>query len=372
MQETKNTPKADPSDKLTTGDSPEPASYRPEMLIPFQYSQEDAIKACSEYYRDKWLLPGILRKEEHYKEIQGGFVPYLLYSGTAGLEMKYEAQDSSPVSGDEKVTRQLREYEVTRNADAEYYRVQVNASKDVPETFMHNLEPFRYKDLTPVEEAADADLMEGLDSIRIEENEEITKQRITDALRSAVKETVKHDYVKETGSEIDLHHDKVECVLFPMWILISKVGRKYYHFAMNGQTGQIAGDLPFARWKASLSLFGPTLAIGGAGTLISFLLHRAGIIASSHQNILSLISLFIGFYVGNNLTGNLFEKLRRGRPKPASENRYDRRKVTLTFQEDKLLRRQMVNAKNVIIREDDYTLGKGGSKQESAGKSDPE
>ena len=336
-----------------------PNDYRPEMLIPFRYSQEDAINACREYYKDKWLLPGILRDEEHYKEMQGGFVPYLLYTGKAEMDITYSAQDSLPVTGEDKIVKQLRDFEVRRKASAEYRRVQVNASKDVPEAFMHNLEPFRYRDLVPVEESADAELLEGLDSIRIEENADITRQRISESLKDAVKDTVKHNFVQEQSAEISLSHDKVECVLFPMWILISKAGRKYYHFAMNGQTGQIAGDLPFATWKAFLVFFGPLLGIAGAGfgivQLLAFLMGRP---SSTLMSVSYIVVLLVAMYVANNISHDFFEKLRKGRPKPTQEKRYDSRSVNLTYQEDKLLRKQFVNKKNVVLREEDFTIKK--------------
>ena len=143
------------SDKM--GQSPEETvTYCPKLMIPFRYSQEDAIRAFHDYYDGRPLLPSVIKKDPAPEEMQGGFVPYLLYSGTADVDITYEAQDSQKVGGDPKVVKQLRDYTVHRAGTAKYHRVQVNASKEVTDAFMETLEPFQYKDLKPIEETEEA------------------------------------------------------------------------------------------------------------------------------------------------------------------------------------------------------------------------
>ena len=352
-----NSPAAEP---VQAGDTEkkEEASYRPQLMIPFSCTREDAIKACREYYQGRWLLPGIFLKEEHYQEMQGGFVPYLLYTGEADVKILYEAQDSKEITGDPKIKKQIKEYSVRREGTVSYRRVQVNASKDVPESFMHTLEPFRYKDLVPVEDTEEAAITEGLDEIRIEENAEISRQRIFEAVAEPVKESVKHNYVEETELDISLRPEKTECVLFPMWVLITKVGRRYYHFAMNGQTGRISGDLPLDSKKAFLAFFGPLLGVGAAayGVMrLMFYFFGTAHPSESANLLLLLVGLVMGMTVSNNLMTRLYAQMKKPKEKgPQADKRFESRKAVIQVQNEKLLRKQDVDAKNRVIREEDY------------------
>ena len=367
MKKEKQQPEQSASDKVMNSDSPvgEASAYRPEMMIPFSCTREDAINACREYYRGRWLLPGILQKEEHYQEMQGGFVPYLLYTGEADAAVLYEAQDSREVTGEEKIRKQIREFSVRREARVSYRRVQVNASKDVPESFMHELEPFRYKDLVPVENTEEASLTEGLDSIRIDEDSAISRQRITEVVLEPLKESVKHNYAEIVEQNITINNEKVECVLFPMWVLISKVGRRYYHFAMNGQTGKISGDLPLDSKKAFLAFFGPLFCVGGAGYGLMRLVFL--LMGTPHPNenanlLLLLVAMILGMTVASNLMTRLYAQMRKPKEKKGqADKRYESVKVNFTKQNEKLLRKQLVDAKNRVIREEDYGVNTPGS-----------
>ncbi len=329
--------------------------YRPEMLIPFAYSREDAIEACREYYKNRWLLPGILKKESHYEEMQGGFVPYFLYSGTAEAEITYDAQDTQEVSGDKKIKKQIRDYEVRRRATAEYYRLQLDASKDVPEAFMHNIEPFKYKDLVPIEGTEEEAQLGDLSEFRIEEDPVIKKRRIIDALSPSVKKTISHNYVQETKEELTIQEEKTECVLFPMWVLITKRWRRYYHFAMNGQTGKIYGDLPFSHLRAYGAFLGTVLGVGGAvyGFLrLMFLMFGTKHPTENSNMILVLIALFGGMYASTKLMNFLFSQMKKPKAPSTEDTRYESCKVKVTFKDDKLLRKQFVDSRNTVIREE--------------------
>ena len=331
------------------------AQYRPEMLIPFAYTREDAIDACREFYKNRWLLPGIFKKESHYDEMQGGFVPYLLYTGTAEAEITYEAQDSQEVSGEKKIKKQIREFEVRRKASAEYYRLQLDASKDVPEAFMHNIEPYKYKDLVPIEGTEEESQLGDLSNFSIEEDASIKKRRILDAVSPPIKKTVVHNYVQETKEELAIQEEKTECVLFPMWVLITKHWRRYYHFAMNGQTGQIYGDLPFSHLKAYGAFLGTVLAVGGAvyGFLrFVFMMFGTKNPPENSNLLLILIAIFAGMYATTKVMNFLFSQMRRPKQEQTNANRYESCKVTVTFKEDKLLRKQFVDSRNTVIREE--------------------
>ena len=67
---------------------------------------------------------------------------------------------------------------------------------------------------------------------------------------------------------VELKRGKVEYALLPVWTLLTKWNGKDYLFAMNGQTGKMAGDLPVSMAKY-WGLFAAITA--AAGTLLTLL-----------------------------------------------------------------------------------------------------
>jgi hypothetical protein len=64
--------------------------------------------------------------------------------------------------------------------------------------------------------------------------------------------------VVPTGSNIRLNNGRARYALYPVWILNTKWNDRKFTFAINGQTGKIAGDLPmdkgaFYKWLVTVS-----------------------------------------------------------------------------------------------------------------------
>ena len=80
-------------------------SLKPDYIIPFKVSKEDAVKALKEHYKGKILLPKDFTAENHIQEIRGIYVPFWLFDGKAEGDASYKATRShSYTSGDYKVT----------------------------------------------------------------------------------------------------------------------------------------------------------------------------------------------------------------------------------------------------------------------------
>ena len=348
---------ADPAEVQSDEQEAAARSLRPEKIIPFKKTREEAIAACREFYKGRRLLPGPLRSEEQYEQMQGGFVPYLLYTGNASFNILFDAQDSTPVSGDPVVVKQIKNYTARRQGETTYRRIQVNASKDVPDAFMHNIEPYRYRDLIPIEESEEFTSIEDLNQISIDEDEKITKKRIDEVITQAVGETVKHNYKEPIEQTIEYDHTETECVLFPLWIMTAKCGRKYYHFAMNGQTGQTTGDMPVSQLKSLGCFFGSFLA--AAAVVFAFLRLIYILIGTPSEKTVSVM-LFIGIVAGlmvsSRIMSGLQEEMRPPKKKPVDTKRYESRIVKINNERDKLMRKEMVDAKNKIVRAEDYDL----------------
>ena len=96
-------------------------------------------------------------------------------------------------------------------------------------------------------------------------------QRFRDGTIQAFRDDV-HGYSNVTvqDSNIQLSNTKANYALYPVWILNTKWKDKNYRFAVNGQTGKVAGDLPVSVPKFILFYLLFFLAVGGAVFGIAF------------------------------------------------------------------------------------------------------
>ena len=324
-------------------------------VLPFHKTQEDAVQAYQEFYRGRPLLPGIFLKESHIQEMQGGYVPYFLISGTADVDAVYEAQDTSPAEGPGKIRKIVSEYWAVRKATVDYYHLPVNASGQIPESFMKNMEPFRLKELIPAEDSPEKEHIQDFLTIDIQKNPEAEQKRVSEIMSGILKDSVHHSYVKEERISADYQNEKEQCVLFPVYLLTTKYGNRYFHFGMNGQTGKVYGDLPISYPHLTALFMG--LFVGGAAAvwgILRLLFFFAQMPVSAFvNNTFLLIGLFVGLIAANHVVSDRYEKMKK--PTPPPERKYESCEIRNREFSDILIRKQYTDRKNVVIREETGT-----------------
>ncbi|MBR0141582.1 MAG: hypothetical protein IJM19_04985, partial [Ruminococcus sp.] len=103
--------------------------------------------------------------------------------------------------------------------------------------------------------------------------------RVKERVTKAGKDTMKSTFSAYTGvspnvETYNIRSTKWQYMMLPVWFMSYKYGDKVYEFALNGQTGKLAGTPPLDKTKLNLFCWG----ICGAITLIGFILGGTGII----------------------------------------------------------------------------------------------
>ena len=154
-----------------------------------------------------------------------------------------------------------------------FENVPVDGSTKMDDALMESIEPFNIADAVPFQTAYlpgymadkyDADAQASIDRA----NERI-KKSTEDAFRSTV---MGYTSVTTVNSNISLQNGKARYALYPVWILNTDWNGKKFTFAINGQTGKIAGDLPMDKGKFWTWLLGVSGAATAAAFAISYLM----------------------------------------------------------------------------------------------------
>lgn len=244
---------------------------RPDFIIPFKLSKEDAVKALKDHYKGKILLPKRFTQENHVQKIQGIYVPFWMFDGEAEGDAHYEATRSHTYrSGDYEIT-ETEHYDVYRAGMVNFEKIPVDASSKMPDDHMDSIEPYDYQELKPFSTAYLPGFLADKFDVTVEQCRQRADQRCEGTLSSALRNTVTgYHTCTLIHDSVNLKRGKVHYALMPVWMLNTKWKGKDFLFAMNGQTGKLVGDLPvswgrfwslFAAIVAPLSVLGTVLAV---------------------------------------------------------------------------------------------------------------
>ena len=242
---------------------------KPDLIIPFAKSKEDAQQALKKFCKGKPLLPPTFVSEHRIEEIKGLYVPFWLYDCAAAGKMRFDATKVKRWSTDDFDYTKTEHYMVIREGGAAFDDVPVKGTSSLEADYMEAIEPFEACEGKPFQEAYLSGYLAdkyNVDSVEAQPRaNERVKKGIEELLRNTV---VGYDTVTRQSSSVRLETGKIRYAMMPVWILSTNYRGKIYKFAMNAQTGKFVGELPVS-WRKFWGIFA---AITGVVTVIGTLL----------------------------------------------------------------------------------------------------
>ena len=225
-------------------------ALRPDYILPFRLSKDDAVQALRAHYKGKPFLPRSFTSANHIEQIQGVYVPFWLFDGGAEGAASYRASNTNVFeTGDYEIT-ETRHYHVVRAGSLAFEKIPVDASSKMPDDHMDSIEPFDYAQLRPFSTAYLPGYLADKYDVTIDDSRDRADTRCRETLAQALRDTVTGYGACVTEREdIALRRGKVHYALLPVWMLSTKWRGQDFLFAMNGQTGKLVGDLPTDRGR---------------------------------------------------------------------------------------------------------------------------
>lgn len=225
-------------------------ALRPDYILPFRLSKDDAVQALRTHYKGKPFLPRSFTSANHIEQIQGVYVPFWLFDGGAEGAASYRASNTNVFeTGDYEIT-ETRHYHVVRAGALAFEKIPVDASSKMPDDHMDSIEPFDYAQLRPFSTAYLPGYLADKYDVTIDDSRDRADTRCRETLAQALRDTVTGYGACVTEREdIALRRGKVHYALLPVWMLSTKWRGQDFLFAMNGQTGKLVGDLPTDRGR---------------------------------------------------------------------------------------------------------------------------
>ena len=248
-------------------------TLKPDFVIPFKLSREDAIQRLKQHYKGKVFLPKSFSSENHLQEISGVYVPFWMFSGEVEGDAHFDATRSRTYkSGDYRIT-ETDHYDAYRAGSLAFEKIPVDGSEKMPDEHMDSIEPYNYKDLKPFSTAYLPGFLADKYDVSVADSQERADSRCTASLEAALRRTANmYDTCVPLNQDIRLKRGKVHYALLPVWMLHTKWNGKDFLFAMNGQTGRLVGDLPTDMGKFWTTFAAIAIPVTALATLILHIL----------------------------------------------------------------------------------------------------
>ena len=236
---------------------------QPEFILPFKVTREQAIARLKQHYKGKILLPKAFKSQNQIRKIQGVYVPFWLFDRDAEGSTEYEATNSSSHRSGDYIITETRHYRVSRAGRIAFQKVPVDASSKMPDDYMDSIEPYDYGELQDFSTA----YMPGFlaDKYDVERKDATNRAdlRCENSLEAALRSTVTgYESVTPLHKEIHVTPRQAHYAMLPVWLLTTRWRDQAYLFAINGQTGRLAGDLPADQGKLHGVFWGTFLILG--------------------------------------------------------------------------------------------------------------
>ena len=223
---------------------------KPDYIIPFKLSKDDAIKKLKEFYTGKKLLPQNFIDENTISEIQGVYVPFWFFNCQANVDVTFNGTKSRLYHrGDYRVT-ETSHYNVARKGNVSFTNIPVDASIKMSDDHMDAIEPFNYDELKPFSCAYLPGYLAEKHSVTADKSFSRIEERAKNtALNVVQSDIIGYETLTPIAKSIDIAKGTVHYALLPVYMLTTKFQGQNYLFAMNGQTGKFIGNLPIDNSK---------------------------------------------------------------------------------------------------------------------------
>jgi DNA-directed RNA polymerase subunit RPC12/RpoP len=242
------------------------SGLRPDGVLPFLKTKEDAKNAFAALCQKKPLLPNGYYDQQRLEKISGVYVPFWLYDCAGDFSGRYRATRVKHWSDSTYRYTRTSHYLLARRAKADFSGIPMDGSSKMDDSIMESIEPFDYNSMVEFDTAYLSGFLADRYDVESKSGENRIRQRVEHTMKDLLSPTfLGYTTVIPTHESLHVDHSNAKYVLLPVWMLTSRYNGKTYTFAMNGQTGRITGDLPICP-KRSLAWFS---GVAAAVALIS-------------------------------------------------------------------------------------------------------
>ena len=215
----------------------------PEYIIPFKVTKEQSEELYKKALSKALFAPKYMKENTVIEKFRGIYMPYWIYNFKENRSVCLRAQKDHR-SGDYIIHEH---FDVTLEVDAQYDGLSFDASSQFSDSLSEAIAPYDFNTAVPFNtsymsgfyaDAADTDAKLYEDGCK--------NIVIGDIFRNIANDSNVKKYTLKAESKNKLAPETTETKLgyFPVWFLSSRHGDRVSYAVVNGQTGEVATDIP--------------------------------------------------------------------------------------------------------------------------------
>ena len=257
--------------------------YKPDGIIPFSVTKEDAIKYIKLRFVNNKTVPKEVMDKLVPANIRGIYIPYWVINA--------RFTESDMISGYVKRGKHSEKRYYLRSGNVSFKNLPIDGSKMLNDKTSMKLEPFYLEDAKDFDEDYLNGFYSNASDTSYQELRESAAFRCHQIFSDEVVKTVPASDVKINDSIywVDIMDDPLY-MMFPVWFFTFKYEDKPYTILINGQSGKVVGTMPWVS-KRIKTIAVLTFVI----TLVLFIVSFLGILFGNEgfQGFFNAIIIFL-------------------------------------------------------------------------------
>lgn len=226
---------------------------RPQYIIPFKKTKEECQEEYAKMIKRAFFVPKEMKDKDYISRFRSIYMPYWMYTFERNSRVSFKGVKRK-MQDDVQITEV---YTIETDVEAEYKGLTYDASSAFSDTLSNAIAPYHWWDAKPFTPAFlsgfYADAGDVSSDLYVEEAMEIARDDMCRQMREEL--APKKLEIGPTLEEaMSIRRPKVEMAMLPVWFLSFRHKDRVSYAVVNGQTGEVAGDLPidktsFLKWS---------------------------------------------------------------------------------------------------------------------------
>lgn len=225
---------------------------RPQSLLPFKVAEPQARERVRQWYGGRFWAPNALKKRALTDTLQGVYLPYWTFDASA--QASYTAQ-AGTYYRDNKNRQQVRWRGVSGQVAQVFDDTLVCGSRGVHQALMRAIEPYpTTTELQPFDAAYVSGWTVERYALDLKAAAGLGRQRMEQVLQQRCVQDIAADTHRNLQMQAQFQAQTFKHVLLPVWLVGYQYGAKTYQVAINGHSGQVAGEYPKSWIKIGIAV----------------------------------------------------------------------------------------------------------------------
>ncbi len=268
---------------------------RPDSILPFTVTKEEAIRAVRNRIHGGFFIPPSIKKIE-LNNIRGIYIPYNI--------VRCDHSDSITFKGKVGNGKHTRLAYFQRAGGCHFRDIPLDASTKLNDDLSSRLEPFDLDEMKEFNEDYLAGFYSDMPDVTKEDIDKAAAKRCEELFIEKAKRSVVADDIKvEDNCPRTVVKGTPVYAMLPAWFITFEYKKKPHTILVNGQTGKVVCALPWSKPLFFALMISTALAIAAASAFLLYFLLDMILMFSHSRNDTRLLCAVVTFAIGALVIG---------------------------------------------------------------------